>query len=235
MTYTHPDSYDEQTIRAHLIDAHRTRADRILTGFDFLVELHNEAHAERDDLGHVHEPRHWQPRRTEVGEAVAALVAACRQAVGELGVHTLVERVRSDDGWRDDVRAAVRRCFERPEAAVRAPAHRQPYVGAGADGARRSATIDREEADIVDRDDPRHAELLASAEEWDQQARDLDRGEHRPAPRRRFYAMVDDDGAHIIDDAPDGTERVLATFHEHSGHSPRRMAATVVDVLNQHV
>lgn len=48
--------------------------------------------------------------------------------------------------------------------------HRTPYVGADADGARRSAAIDREEADVLDRTDPRHDQLTASAERWEQQA-----------------------------------------------------------------
>lgn len=52
--------------------------------------------------------------------------------------------------------------------------HREPYVGDGADGARRSARIDREEADGLDRGDPRRDELLASAERWDRQAEQLE-------------------------------------------------------------
>lgn len=52
--------------------------------------------------------------------------------------------------------------------------HRNPYVGAGADGARRSAQIDREEVDGLDRDDPRRDQLLASADAWDRQAAELD-------------------------------------------------------------
>lgn len=51
-----------------------------------------------------------------------------------------------------------------------ADAHREPYVGEGADGCYRSAQIDREEADGLDRSDPRHDEVLASAEAWEQQA-----------------------------------------------------------------
>ncbi len=53
--------------------------------------------------------------------------------------------------------------------------HRIPYVGDGADGARRSAQIDLEEADGLDQHDPRRDALLASAARWDQQADDLDR------------------------------------------------------------
>lgn len=49
---------------------------------------------------------------------------------------------------------------------------RHPYVGEGSDGARRSAEIDREEADGLDRDDPRYGLLLTSAAEWDAQARE---------------------------------------------------------------
>lgn len=51
--------------------------------------------------------------------------------------------------------------------------HRSPYVGAGENGARRSAQIDREEADTLDWSDPRHDELITSAEAWENQAREL--------------------------------------------------------------
>ncbi len=51
--------------------------------------------------------------------------------------------------------------------------HRTPYVGSGEDGARRSAEIDREEADRVDIFDSRYNRLLESAESWEAQARDL--------------------------------------------------------------
>ena len=47
---------------------------------------------------------------------------------------------------------------------------RDPYVGAGADGCRRSAQIDREEADTLSLDDPRVGRLLDSAIRWDYQA-----------------------------------------------------------------
>lgn len=57
-----------------------------------------------------------------------------------------------------------------PKGVGHLPVERNPYVGAGADGARRSAEIDRTEADGLDRDDPRRDEVLASAERWDQQA-----------------------------------------------------------------
>lgn len=60
--------------------------------------------------------------------------------------------------------------------------HRNPYVGDGADGARRSAQIDREEADGLDRDDPRYDEVLASAARWDEQARELEAAEAATAP-----------------------------------------------------
>jgi hypothetical protein len=68
-----------------------------------------------------------------------------------------------------------------------APIDRQPYVGHGADGARRSAAIDREEAATLDRDEPRHALLLASAEKWEQQAereteREAGDDDERPEP-----------------------------------------------------
>jgi len=52
--------------------------------------------------------------------------------------------------------------------------HRTPYVGNGADGAWRSAQIDREEADVHDMGDPRRDELIASARRWEAQAEELD-------------------------------------------------------------
>ena len=47
---------------------------------------------------------------------------------------------------------------------------RNPYVGSGADGARRSAQIDREELDLLSRDDPRREATEASIERWERQA-----------------------------------------------------------------
>lgn len=52
-------------------------------------------------------------------------------------------------------------------------AYRTPYVGEGEDGARRSEQIDREEADGLSWTDPRHDELIKSAERWRDQAYDL--------------------------------------------------------------
>jgi hypothetical protein len=53
--------------------------------------------------------------------------------------------------------------------------YRHPYVGEGADGARRSAQIDREEAATLDAHDPRRATLLESAARWEQQAEAIER------------------------------------------------------------
>jgi hypothetical protein len=55
------------------------------------------------------------------------------------------------------------------------PWHRQPYVGDGADGARRSAEIDRTEADTLDRTAPGYGRLIASAVRWEAQAAELER------------------------------------------------------------
>lgn len=51
--------------------------------------------------------------------------------------------------------------------------HREPYVGHGEDGARRSAQIDAEEAELLAWTDPRRAQLEESAQRWDEQARAL--------------------------------------------------------------
>ena len=53
---------------------------------------------------------------------------------------------------------------------------RIPYVGRGAQGARRSAEIDRSEAECLARDDERRDELLLSAERWIMQAELLEAG-----------------------------------------------------------
>jgi hypothetical protein len=65
---------------------------------------------------------------------------------------------------------------------------REPYVGKGVDGCLRSAQIDREEADCLDLSDPRYEQVLASAEQWEQQAEQLanePRGVPRPEAERR--------------------------------------------------
>lgn len=51
--------------------------------------------------------------------------------------------------------------------------NRRPYVGEGADGCRRSARIDREEADVAG-DEDRRATLLESAERWEAQALEIE-------------------------------------------------------------
>jgi hypothetical protein len=51
---------------------------------------------------------------------------------------------------------------------------REPYVGEGADGARRSAQIDREEADTLDRRSELLLVLLDSANRWDRQAEEME-------------------------------------------------------------
>ncbi len=50
---------------------------------------------------------------------------------------------------------------------------RTPYVGSGEDGARRSADIDRNEADTLAWNDPRRDELEKSARAWKDQAHHL--------------------------------------------------------------
>jgi putative phage-type endonuclease len=73
--------------------------------------------------------------------------------------------------------------------------HRIPYVGDGPDGCRRSAQMDRTEADGLDLLDPRIDELLASADRWEAQAADL---EAAPLPElaaeiRKAVKLVEDD------------------------------------------
>lgn len=61
--------------------------------------------------------------------------------------------------------------------------HRTPYVGTGEDGARRSARIDRDQAEGLSWSDPRRGELEASAEQWEQQATDLMHQRLGPRPK----------------------------------------------------
>ena len=65
-----------------------------------------------------------------------------------------------------------------PGLGRRPAGHRPPYVGAGADGARRSADIDRSEADCMTTGSARWDELQASASRWDAQAADLEQDHH---------------------------------------------------------
>lgn len=71
--------------------------------------------------------------------------------------------------------------------------YRLPYVGAGADGARRSAEIDRSEADGFDPGEDRDR-CLTSAEEWDRQARTIEL-ETRAKLADRLDMIADDLGA----------------------------------------
>jgi len=61
---------------------------------------------------------------------------------------------------------------------------RQPYVGAGEDGCRRSAQIDRGQADALSWGSERKDELYASAERWEDQA-------HRAVLERVAQLRVD--------------------------------------------
>jgi hypothetical protein len=58
---------------------------------------------------------------------------------------------------------------------------REPYVGEGADGARRSAQIDREEADTYAPGSLAWNRLLLSAERWEEQARRIEQEEKEQA------------------------------------------------------
>jgi len=70
--------------------------------------------------------------------------------------------------WSDKYPGDVDRMWA--AAAESRPPGREPYVGDGADGCRRSAQIDREEADGYDHDDDRRAAALVSAAAWELQA-----------------------------------------------------------------
>jgi hypothetical protein len=99
-----------------------------------------------------------------VGELLTRIDAlTARLATGD--EITRIRTRRLLDGTRADL----------TRARVADRTHRDPYVGSGADGARRSAEIDRTEADCLDRTDPRYGRLLESAADWDAQAAELDR------------------------------------------------------------
>lgn len=80
--------------------------------------------------------------------------------------------------------------------------HRTPYVGEGADGARRSAQIDREEAEMLPTGphqpgwnpdiEERRAHLLASAEAWESQAAHQALGHADAETTARHYIGPDD-------------------------------------------
>jgi hypothetical protein len=82
--------------------------------------------------------------------------------------------------------------------------HRHPYIGEGADGARRSGRIDLEEADGLDPGEARDA-CLASADRWQQQAEELEADERRAlgaareAYDRTYAALYEALGEHILD------------------------------------
>ena len=76
----------------------------------------------------------------------------------------------------EGVKAHARSTLEAKRANL--TGHRRPYVEDDPDpvsAARRSAEIDRTEADGYDRDDPRRDAILASAAAWDRQADELER------------------------------------------------------------
>lgn len=106
-------------------------------------------------------------------------------------VHDAEAELDAEDG---EQRAADELDDLRREAGIEvlAEQHRDPYVGAGADGARRSAQIDREEVDTLptgphqpgwsEATEERRTALLASAERWEAQAGQLDPPPGTPAP-----------------------------------------------------
>lgn len=71
-----------------------------------------------------------------------------------------------------------------------ATSDRMSYIGEDADGAQRSAWIDRNEADTLDLDDPRHSQLLDSALRWEAQAERLARTEGREPPASQWNAAA---------------------------------------------
>jgi hypothetical protein len=75
---------------------------------------------------------------------------------------SLEELVRGHPGPLDYVLEGVPAPGDEPD--------RRPYVGDGAEGALRSAQIDREESYTLERTDQRVAELEASARRWERQA-----------------------------------------------------------------
>lgn len=89
--------------------------------------------------------------------------------------------------------------------------HRRPYVGTGADGARRSAAIDREEAHTLptgphqpgysELTEARRSRLLASADRWEAQAAELDTVDPAAARLERLHrALAEQDAHHSAED-----------------------------------
>lgn len=122
--------------------------------------------------------------RPDCTAAASVIVAAedagelrCQACSSELRLEVgagFVDTTSGDDGGTYD------RCPDSPTGrhkpvvvAAREP-HRHPYVGEGVDGARRSAQVDEEEADMLDRPDPRVELLRESAARWRRQAAELE-------------------------------------------------------------
>lgn len=95
--------------------------------------------------------------------------------------------------------------YQTPAAPVEG--HRRPYVGEGADGARRSAEIDRNEADTYDRDDERRDAALASAERWEAQAAELEAAATEPEEPARIPV---DDRDHFTGKGPHGNATTMS-------------------------
>jgi hypothetical protein len=68
--------------------------------------------------------------------------------------------------------------------------HRSPYVGEGADGARRSADIDRNEADTYPTGSDDWQRCQASAERWETQATEIEMLAAGPQPYRVTFDRI---------------------------------------------
>lgn len=134
------------------------------------------------------------PRANEVEEG---RVVSLEEAVAAGVVRPASTLVEDDDG------APLPDRFQTTPAAVEG--HRFPYVGEGADGARRSAQIDREEADGYDAGEQRDA-CLASAERWEAQAAELDAAATEPDEPARIPV---DDRDRLVEE-PDGVKALEA-------------------------
>lgn len=129
------------------------------------------------DCGHVAQlDPHSRPSAVDYGRMAEALDRAEDAIFNALNVaHNYAGQELDEEELHNRTQEATPEIEPRSLRAVPDEPHRNPYVGSGADGARRSAQIDRDERDMLAADDLRRPLLEASALRWERQAEDLER------------------------------------------------------------
>ena len=104
---------------------------------------------------------------------------------------------------------------------------RNPYVGSGADGARRSADIDRDELDTLDTDDPRREALEESVRRWERQAEEEDQMSNLEAIRLE----PEENGWELVVETTAGVHRFNAHGMASSGELDDQIRAMGSDLI----